>query len=473
MALITRLQWTLLRLGLAHTWAQALFVAVVMLATLFGVLRQDSMDVLAKASSSHSFPAALGMAPSLAWDTVYDHDRMAQQAHAETMALLRATDPRFAKNINAQRQRQLSSSAGGSENGENLFLETYRLQSEGQYAQALQVAQTMVDRFPHFQLGQLVYADLLASLTPGSTERESLLNNTKTQERLSQLKTEALQRTRHAGTQGLPGSLPEPLRYLSPNVPQVVVVDAHKSRLYLLARRHDGAGLDQLSVIFDAYISIGNKGIGKWREGDAKTPTGVYFVQKHMTDPMLPDLYGSGALTLDYPNLLDTQQQRTGSGIWLHGSPSQQYARPPTATDGCVVLANDDMLQLVKHGVRAGTPVIIAEQLTWQSPSQRSGMFQPSNITDAANSWPQPQHSQQTGADWTLLSAFEWTDQKRQVAVLSHELQTPGQSTQRRNSYWVKDQQQWKEVVGPLSAQVVGSSREARTFNERVNFVQR
>ena len=79
-----------------------LFVAVVMLATLFGVLRQDSMDVLAKASSSHSFPAALGMAPSLAWDTVYDHDRMAQQAHAETMALLRATDPRFAKNINAQ-----------------------------------------------------------------------------------------------------------------------------------------------------------------------------------------------------------------------------------------------------------------------------------------------------------------------------------------------------------------------------------
>jgi hypothetical protein len=48
------------------------------------------------------------------------------------------------------------------------------------------------------------------------------------------------------------------------------------------------------------------------------------------------------------------------------------------------------------------------------------------------------------------VSAFEWTDQQRQVAVLSHELQAPGKTPERHHSYWVKDQQRWIEVGGPL-----------------------
>jgi hypothetical protein len=274
------------------------------------------------------------------------------------------------------------------------------------------------------------------------------MQNPEAQQRLAQLKTEAVQRTRHAGALALQGSYPEPLRFLSPNVQQVVVVDAQKSRLYLLTQRTEGQGHGRLQVVFDAYVSIGNKGMGKWREGDAKTPTGVYFVQKHMTDPMLPDLYGSGALTLDYPNPLDKQQHRTGSGIWLHGSPSQQYARPPTATDGCVVLANDDMLRLVQHGVRAGTPVIIAEQLNWLTAPPTSSLAKSS--FGANTTWPQPLRAQQQPGAWALVSAFEWTDQQRQVAVLSHELQAPGKTPERHHSYWVKDQQRWIEVGGPL-----------------------
>ena len=448
MALLTRLQWTLLRLGLAQTWAQALFVTVVLLAVLIGMLRQDGMNALAKASGGPSMTSLFDSNVAAPWHTVYELNSLAAQAQADTEAWLRATDPRQARSLKAQKQRANQSPVGTPDNGEALFLETYRLQSEGQYAQALQVAQTMAERFPHFQLGQLVYADLMASMAAGLPEREGLLQNAEAQQRLAQLKTEALQRTRHAGTLALPGTYPEPLRYLSPSVQQVVVVDAQKSRLYLLAHRTEGPDHGRLQVVFDAYVSIGNKGMGKWREGDAKTPAGVYFVQKHMTDPMLPDLYGSGALTLDYPNPLDKQQQRTGSGIWLHGSPSQQYARPPTATDGCVVLANDDMLRLVQHGVRAGTPVIIAEQLTWLSAPPASSLAKSSYGTDA--SWPQPLHAKQRPGVWTLVSAFEWTDQQRQVAVLSHELQAPGQPPQRRHSYWVKDQQRWMEVDGPL-----------------------
>ena len=445
MALLKRLQWTLQRLGLAQTWTKFLLVLILILAVMSWVLRQDRMDALAKDSGGNSLPVVFGTPSVAQWHTLYELDSLAIQAHANTEASLRATNKRQTKPSHSDKQALTALS----NNGEALFLETYRLQIEGNYTQALQVAQTMAQRFANFQLGQLIYADLMASMSGGVTDRESLLQNPEASQRLQQLKTEALQRTRHAGTHALNGTYPEPLRFLSPNVQQVVVVDAQKSRLYLLAQRNDGRGIGRLQVVFDAYVSIGNKGMGKWREGDTKTPTGVYFVQKHMTDFMLPDLYGSGALTLDYPNPLDKQQQRTGSGIWLHGSPSEQYARPPMATDGCVVLANDDMLELVKHGVRAGTPVLIVEQLKWLKTPLRSSLVKSVSGTDITNAWSlQPQHIQQKAGTWTLVSAFEWTDQQRTVAVLTHERQAPGQPPQRIHSYWAKNQQVWKEVSG-------------------------
>lgn len=435
MALITRLQWMLLRLGLGHTWAQLLFAAVLLLLLLAGVLRQDGLNALAKASTQGRLPEFMSSLErhETHWNTLYETETLAQQAHAQAMAQAQA----LLKPKRPNRNKAQTSTASG----EALFLQTYQLLGDGQHAQALELAQTMVERFPNFQLGQLLYADLMASATGLAPQHAALLQNPDTQRRLSQLKTEALQRTRHSGPDHFAGQIPEPVRYLSASVPQVVVVDAQKSRLYLLAQRSNGAGQSQLQVVFDAYVSIGNQGMGKWREGDAKTPAGVYFIQKHLTDPMLPDLYGSGALTLDYPNPLDKQLNRTGSGIWLHGSPSQQYARAPTATDGCVVLANDDMTRLVQHGMRADTPVIIAEQLRWVHPSPQNAAF---------TTWPQPMHTQQTPGQWTLVSAFEWTDQARTVAVLSHELQAPGQAPQRRHSYWVKNQQQWQEVSHPL-----------------------
>lgn len=431
MALITGLQRMLrLQLDLYATWVQMLFAASLLLLVLAGVLHHDGLNVLAKASRYGNLPVFLSNDNKHVnqWNTLYENEAQAQ-ATAKQQALLKP-------------KRKVSTSNGlnSNANGEALFLQTYQLLSDGHHAQALEVAQTMAERFPHFQLGQLLYADLLASATGLPTHQDASLQSQDNQNRLSQLKSEALQRIRHAGSSEFAGKVPEPVRYLSPAVPQVVIVDAQKSRLYLLAQRDDGNGRRQLKVVFDAYVAIGNQGMGKWREGDAKTPTGLYFIQKHLTEPMLPDLYGSGALTLDYPNPLDKLRNRTGSGIWLHGSPSKQYARPPTSTDGCVVLSNDDMVRLVQLGMQADTPVIIAEQLRWVSTSQ---------TLSGGTTWPQPEQIRQTPGDWVLVSAFEWSDQARPVAVLSHELKAPGQAPQRRHSYWIKEQQLWKEVKSP------------------------
>ena len=72
-----------------------------------------------------------------------------------------------------------------------------------------------------------------------------------------------------------------------------------------------------------------------------------------------------GALPINYPNMLDARRGKTGSGIWLHGTPSSQYARPPLATDGCLVLANNDLNFLLKTVEPKTTPVLIAQELEW------------------------------------------------------------------------------------------------------------
>ena len=97
----------------------------------------------------------------------------------------------------------------------------------------------------------------------------------------------------------------------------------------------------------DFYISLGKNGVEKQRQGDQKTPLGVYRVIS--ARERLPDFYGPGAFPLDYPNDWDRLQHRNGHGIWLHGTPSDTYSRAPWATDGCVVLTNEDFAKLSRY----------------------------------------------------------------------------------------------------------------------------
>jgi murein L,D-transpeptidase YafK len=61
---------------------------------------------------------------------------------------------------------------------------------------------------------------------------------------------------------------------------------------------------------------------------------------------------------------------RSGSGIWLHGTPSTSYSRPPLASDGCVVLTNPDLEKLF-NAVNVGiTPVVISEHAEFTTKKQ-------------------------------------------------------------------------------------------------------
>ena len=87
----------------------------------------------------------------------------------------------------------------------------------------------------------------------------------------------------------------------------------------------------------------------------------------------LPDFYGASAFPIDYPNDWDRLHGRKGHGIWLHGTPSETYARPPWATDGCVVLSNDDLARLARYVDVSRTPVVIGKAIEWQDPAAWEG----------------------------------------------------------------------------------------------------
>lgn len=230
--------------------------------------------------------------------------------------------------------------------------------SEKRIPEALDTVDQLTRQHPNFRLAQLVKGDLLlARVQPLQT-----LGNTQNARNaeLEQLRDEARQRVR-ALTDPLPqDKVPAYLLSLDEGYRHALVVDASRSRLYVYANRN-GTPIR----VADFYVTIGKAGAGKQREGDNRTPIGIYKVSSFKSPRELTDFYGSGAFTLTYPNEWDTRQGRNGHGIWIHGSPGNTYSRTPLASEGCVVLANDDLTRLGQYIETGRTPVIITQQVEW------------------------------------------------------------------------------------------------------------
>ena len=138
----------------------------------------------------------------------------------------------------------------------------------------------------------------------------------------------------------------------------MLVVDTTRSRLYV----YENQG-GELKYMTDYYISQGRYGANKSKSGDQRTPIGVYYVNNRIPGPKLPDFYGTGALPLSYPNEWDKRNGRSGYGIWLHGTPSDNFSRPPLSSDGCVVLANPDLQSLYSTAEVGKTVVVISQHV--------------------------------------------------------------------------------------------------------------
>ncbi len=94
---------------------------------------------------------------------------------------------------------------------------------------------------------------------------------------------------------------------------------------------------------------------------------GVYYITGRLPGARLPDFYGIGALPINYPNEWDRVNGRSGSGIWLHGTPHDSFMRPPLSSDGCVVLSNPDLHKIYESIEPGKTPVVIADHVEFVS----------------------------------------------------------------------------------------------------------
>jgi len=248
---------------------------------------------------------------------------------------------------------------------------------------AMQQTDMLIKAYPNFRLAHLVKGDLLLA------RARALMafgegGGPAAGEKVADLRDEAIVRLKGYRTKPPADYVPRYLLQMHPEQKHAVVVDTQKSRLYLY-QNDNGTP----RFIADYYISQGKLGAEKSREGDKKTPIGVYHVTSSLPRQKLTDFYGSGAFPINYPNDWDKRQGRNGHGIWLHGTPSDTFSRPPKASDGCVVLANQDLDTLSKSLQIGLTPVIISNSIEWLSlddwQSERSSLLK--NVEEWRQDW--------------------------------------------------------------------------------------
>ena len=357
---------------------------------------------------------------------------------------------------------------------EGRLIELYRLAGQAHNREALSKAEALVRDHPNFQLAQLVYGDLLsAQIRPVTTLGDVPAPTAKAAApQLAELRQESQLRLQALRERPAAGMVPSQFLELSPSSKHAIAVDASRSRLYLFENTPAG-----LRLLADYYISVGKLGIEKNAEGDLRTPLGVYFISSNLNPKSLRDMYGSGALPINYPNQLDVKRGKTGSGIWLHGTPSAQFSRPPLSTDGCVVLANPDLDRIIRTVEIRNTPVVIANRLNWVAPQSLKpelnafdavlqGWHRAKTSGDLAKlaAWYTPDFTSygKTLTEWMPLmqaelkqlagrdiqikdvSYLRWTDNADTMVVTFGELIKGSNTGRTKRQYWTRQGSQWK-----------------------------
>lgn len=354
------------------------------------------------------------------------------------------------------------------------LIEIYNLIGKAQNREALAKASKLVQELPNFQLAQLVYGDLLQAQTrpvktlgdvPDTMARSA--GST-----LAELREESQRRIKALRERPPAGTIPSQFLALSQRSKHAIAVDASRSRLYLFANTSTG-----LNLVSDYYISVGKAGTAKVVEGDQRTPLGVYYINSNLDRKSLKDFYGSGALPLNYPNVLDTKRGKTGGGIWLHGTPPHQFSRPPQATDGCVVLANPDLEHIIHTVEVRTTPVVIATQLQWVAPQSARAASKP--FEEALFAWrnaktsgdlqqilsfytPDFASNGKNLTQWTPtlkseisetqgrtiqlkdVSLLRWTDTADTMVVTFGEVADGTRTGWTKRQYWIRQDNRWK-----------------------------
>ncbi len=112
----------------------------------------------------------------------------------------------------------------------------------------------------------------------------------------------------------------------------------------------------------------------KQKEGDLKTPLGIYKIEEKLNkDTKLDPFYGPLAFVTSYPNLYDRIQGKNGSGIWVHGLPIKRER--DDFTRGCIAINNINIECLDKNIDISNTLLIINPNEHIQTTKERLNLL--------------------------------------------------------------------------------------------------
>lgn len=338
---------------------------------------------------------------------------------------------------------------------------------------ALNEVDNLLRAKPNFKLAQLVKGDLLMAHAGSISNFGSAAHAPR--EVIDDLRDEARVRMQRVLDHPSTKLIPRYLWKLDSQQKYALVVDTSRSTLYVYENING-----EPRYLEDYYVTIGKLGAEKISAGDQRTPIGVYFVKADLPKNKLADMYGSGAYPLSYPNEWDRKNGRTGRGIWLHGTPSDTYSRPPRASNGCVVMSNDD-LDKIAHYLQVGiTPVIITNQIDWakeQDKIERDALMQEmeqwrkdwasmdtdtylkhyspkfsSNNMDY-QAWAKQKQLVNSAKSWVKVdisnvSVFTYPDQPDMIVVNFDQDYSSSNLSNRmkKRQYWIKQGNRWKIV---------------------------
>lgn len=299
---------------------------------------------------------------------------------------------------------------------EKLLVESLVQISRGETKPAMDTINKLIKTAPNYKLAHLIRGDLLSAQgQPISTFGNAKIHP----KQIEGLREEARTRLNYYFSVDSSRKIPNIDVQMPKGQQHLILIDTVQSRLFLYKKSASG-----LQYHSDYYVTIGKNGANKWIEGDKRTPTGLYFTSKKITS-QLSDFYGDGAYPLNYPNELDLHQNKTGYGIWLHGTPKDTYSRPPRASDGCVVLSNPDLNKLAPVLKAGNVPVIISDNIQWLDKKDNSiNSKDIASVNQALNKWRQDWISQNTKQYLNNYSRdffyqggtlTEWSEHKRRV----------------------------------------------------------
>ena len=115
------------------------------------------------------------------------------------------------------------------------------------------------------------------------------------------------------------------------------VLTCNKEKSTLTLHKKENSKTFNFKKDFNAFT--GEVKGDKVKEGDLKTPVGIYNLTKKISK--VDSFYGPMAFVTSYPNIYDKYRGKNGHGIWIHGLPTEQER--DDYTKGCIAINNNNI----------------------------------------------------------------------------------------------------------------------------------